>query len=105
MPSFSPQNVTLVNKTSTSIFIKWDATPDNLQKSDNILGYKVNYTLKKKAFGRRATHVINVTMVYANLTELKKFRFYRIAVLAFNQHGDGPPSDILDVRTEEDSKL
>ncbi|XP_078366482.1 neogenin-like isoform X2 [Oculina patagonica] len=41
-------------------------------------------------------------MAYVNLTGLKKARKYNITVSAFNQHGDGPPSEILDVKTEED---
>lgn len=104
MPSYPPQNVTLVNKTSTSVFIKWHAIPAT-QTNGEILGYKVNYTLQTKHDDRKMNDVIIVAMDYVNLTGLRKSRKYNIAVLAFNKHGDGPPSEILAVKTEEDSKF
>ena len=40
----------------------------------------------------------------ANLTGLKEFVKYDISVAAFTAKGDGPPSIIIVVRTDEDSK-
>ena len=101
MPTAPPQNVTVVNKTSTSIFITWDAVPPN-QRSGEILGYKVSYTFRKKT---PRTRTVGAQTIYTNLTVLQKFRRYNITVMAYNQHGDGPPSKALRVRTDEDSKF
>ncbi|KAJ7372414.1 Protein sidekick-1 [Desmophyllum pertusum] len=96
----SAANVTAVNKTSTSIFITWDAVPAN-QSNGDILGYRVNYILTTTL----DTRLVNVQTVYANLTGLKRNRIYYITVMAYNQHGDGPPSMALLVKTDEDSKF
>ncbi|KAJ7372416.1 hypothetical protein OS493_018919 [Desmophyllum pertusum] len=98
VPTAPPQNVTVVNKTSTSIFITWDAVPPN-QRSGEILGYKVSYTFRKKPARMRT---VGAQTIYTNLTVLQKFRRYNITVMAYNQHGDGPPSKALRVRTDED---
>ena len=90
----------LVNKTSKSIFIKWEAIQATRRK---ISGYKVNYTLQTRK-NRNSSNVICVVMAYVNLTRLRTSKRYDITVLAFNQHGDGPPSEILAVQTDEESK-
>ena len=65
----------------------------------------VNYTLLPRDVRKVHITLICAAMVHVNLTGLRKFRNYRITVSAFNRHGVGPPSDILVVKTEEDSKL
>lgn len=100
MPAVSPQNVTVVSKTSTSIFITWDAVSSS-QAPSNILGYKVNWIFQ----GRRGggdTQEFSVAM--ANLTGLKRGGKFNLTVFAFNECGDGPGSDILIVKTDEESK-
>ena len=103
MPSVAPQNVTAVNKTSTSIFLAWDAVPSN-QRSGNILGYKVNFRLQSKFHDRQSTDEVSVALVYVNLTGLRKSKKYNITVSAFNECGDGPRSVNRLVTTDEDSK-
>ncbi|KAJ7372415.1 Protein sidekick-1 [Desmophyllum pertusum] len=100
VPTAPPQNVTAVNKTSTSIFITWDAVPAN-QSNGDILGYRVNYTLRTT----HDTRLVSVKTIYANLTGLKRNRMYNITVITYNQHGDGPPSKALLVRTDQGSKF
>ena len=41
---------------------------------------------------------------HANLTGLKEFVEYNISVVAFTVKGDGPPSVVVIVETDEDSK-
>lgn len=41
----------------------------------------------------------------AVISGLDKFTEYNITVLCFTEPGDGPRSDYVQVRTEEDSKL
>lgn len=95
--------MTVVSNTSTSIFITWDAVPSN-QRSSNILGYNVNWTLQTKHADRKLTEELSVEMVYANLTGLRKGRRFSITVSAFNECGDGPRSANLFAKTDEDSK-
>ena len=94
--------MTAVNQTSTSIFIKWDAVPSN-QRNGKILGYKVLYTFQVS--DGRKTNEVSVAMAHLNLTSLGKNQKYGITVLAFNECGDGPSSEILVVKTDEDSKF
>ena len=103
MPSVAPENVTALSTTSTSIFLTWNAVPSN-QRSGNILGYKVNFTLQSKHDDKKLTEEISVAMVYVNLTGLRKSRKYSITVSTFNECGDGPHSVNLSVKTDEDSK-
>ena len=102
-PSVAPRNVTALSTTSTSIFLTWDAVPSN-QGSGNILGYNVNWTLQSKHDDRRSTAEVSVSMVFVNLTGIRKSRNFSITVFAFSECGDGPRSEILTVRTDEDSK-
>ncbi|KAL9978988.1 hypothetical protein ACROYT_G016577 [Oculina patagonica] len=99
IPAEPPQNVTAVDKTSTSIFITWSSLPTN-QRNGKILGYKVIYeTFMEKLM---PPVMINASTHHVNLTRLGKNTRYIIAVLAFNQNGDGPASEIIDVRTNKD---
>jgi len=98
----SPQNVTAVNQTSTSLFITWNAVSSS-ERNGKILGYKVQYTFLLN--DGRATNEISVVMADFNLTSLGKNQKHAITVLAFNECGDGPSSDVLHVKTDEDSKF
>ena len=100
VPVIPPQNVTAVSKTSTSIFITWDAVSSN-QLHGNILGYKVNWILTGK-HGGVETKEFSVAM--ANLTGLRRGRRFNLIVFAFNECGDGPASDIIIVKTDKESK-
>ena len=100
MPLFPPQNGTAVSKTSTSIFITWNAVSSD-QLHGNILGYKVNWILNGK-HGVGETKEFSVAQ--ANLTGLRRGRKFNLTVFAFSECGDGPSSDILIVKTDEESK-
>ena len=62
-----PQNVTAVNKTSNSIFIRWDAALAN-QRQGEILGYKVNYSLR--TMYSIEAKMVSVPTVHVKLTGL-----------------------------------
>ena len=102
VPKIPPQNVTVINKTTKSIFITWDAVPAN-QRHGKMLGYKVNYSLRTK-HGIEAK-VVSVHTIHVNLTGLRVNRKHNITVFAYNQCGDGPLSAILVEKTDEDSKF
>ena len=97
-----PQNVTAVNKTSNSIFITWDAALDN-QREGEILGYKVNYSLR--TMYSIEAKMVSVPTVHVKLTGLRVHRKYNITVFAYNQCGDGPPSAIIMEKTHQGSKF
>ena len=91
-----------INQTSTSLFITWNAVSSN-QRNGKILGYKVKYTFLLN--DGRKTNEVSVAMAGLNLTSLGKNQKYAISVLAFNDCGDGPSSDVLHAKTDEDSKF
>ena len=101
-PNDYPLNVRQLNQTTQSIFITWDAVEDN-EKNGKILSYKIAYT---RFNGKNSPRTINVTapIVQANLTQLVSYRRYNITVLASNEHGDGPGSDSVIMRTDTSSK-
>jgi len=102
VPVASPQNVRAVNQTSTSIFFTWDAVSTN-QRNGKILGYTVQNTFLFN--DGRTTNEVRVAMGEINLTSLGKNQKHAITVLAYNECGDGPLSDVLYVKTDEDSKF
>ena len=100
MPAVPPQNVTAVSKTSTSIFITWDAVSSSQLHCD-IRGYKVNWIFQGKRDGGMTKQF---SVAKANLTGLRKGGKFNLTVFAFDECGDGPGSDILIVNTDEESK-
>ena len=100
-PADFPQNVRKINKTSSSILIAWDAV---LTNSSNQQNYKVAYIRFKRLTGA-AIKTIQVSTVYANLTGLVQNTRYNITVLACNEHGDGPSSEVVVLRTDQGSKI
>ena len=107
-PSSSPQGVQASAKNSTSVFVSWAAV-GNEQRNGIIKGYKViNQALPD---GRNVTRFVNISNEDQGkeqditLGDLVKFTNYSIRVLAFTVVGDGPPSEVKIVQTQQDSKL
>ncbi|XP_022804361.1 receptor-type tyrosine-protein phosphatase S-like isoform X2 [Stylophora pistillata] len=100
VPTTPPQNVEVANKTITSLFITWDAVPTN-QSLERIPEYKVTYSFMSSKHGGNVT-VVTAPTAHINLTGLRIYRKYNVTVLAFNQCGDGPSSEILSEKTDED---
>ena len=107
-PSSSPQSVQASAKNSTSVSISWAAV-GNEQRNGIIKGYKVIYQALPD--GRNVTRFVNIsdenqgTEQDLTLGDLVKFTNYSIRVLAFTVVGDGPPSEVKIVQTQQDSKL
>jgi len=71
------------------------------------LGYHIHYTnLDPEGYGDVSTgsHPTGPTNSSTLIKNLLKFTSYRIQVSAFTVKGDGPFSDAVIVRTEEDGK-
>ena len=90
-----------INKTSRSILIAWDAVLTNSSKQQN---YTVAYIRFKRITGA-AIKTIQVYTVYANLTGLLHNTRYNITVLAYNEYGDGPSSEVVVLKTDQGSKI
>ena len=107
-PSSSPQGVQASAKNSTSVSVSWAAV-GNEQRNGIIKGYKVIYQALPD--GRNVTRFVNFSdedqgkEQDITLGDLVKFTNYSIRVLAFTVVGDGPPSEVKIVQTQQDSKL
>ena len=107
-PSSSPQGVQASAKNSTSVSVSWAAVGSE-QRNGIIKGYKVIYQALPD--GRNVTRFVNISdedqgkEQDITLGDLVKFTNYSIRVLAFTVVGDGPPSEVKIVQTQQDSKL
>ena len=107
-PSSSPQGVQASAKNSTSVSVSWAAGGIE-QRNGIIKGYKVIYQALPD--GRNVTRFVNISdedqgkEQDITLGDLVKFTNYSIRVLAFTVVGDGPPSEVKIVQTQQDSKL
>ena len=98
-PGAPPVPVRGHNSSSTSISVTWGEVPADKQHGD-IIHYTVIYEKKEGGTEKRKT----VTTRTAELKDLEKYTEYSIKVLAATIKGDGPPSDPIIVRTDQDSK-
>ena len=97
-PIAPPHNVTVVNKTSTSITVTWHEVRPGGRRGF-ILEYKVDYAT-------RATKSNNHTIVeaptrYLEINNLEKNTNYSITVLAATCKGYGPASEPVVVATDQ----
>ena len=98
-PGIPPVSVRGRNTSSTSILVTWGEVPADKQHGD-IIHYTVIYEKKEGGTEKRKT----VTTRTAELKDLEKYTEYSIKVLAATIKGDGPPSDPIIVRTDQDGK-
>lgn len=99
-PVAPPANVTLFNKTSTSILVTWDEVPYGKRKGQ-ILQYKVIYKAEnensKSIEVNRSTHALKII-------NLKQNTKYNITVSAATVKGYGPSSEPISIFTGQDSE-
>ena len=100
-PDGTPQNVKGQNISSTSILVTWDAVPAD-QQNGIITGY--NITFKSQTENDDGNVQVNGSVRQTELTNLKEYVNYNITVFASTVKGDGPASDPIVVRTDQDSK-
>ena len=89
------------NSSSTSIVVMWDEVPAN-QQNGIITGYTITYTSQTENDNGNVSAGANDRQT--ELTGLKEFVNYTITVFASTVKGDGPASDAIVVRTDQDSK-
>ena len=97
-PTAAPLNIKANPISSQIIRVSWTLPPHNHQHG-LIKGYKVRYSEKFSALKKEKV-VRNVH--FAELTNLKRYTEYSIAILAFTDGGDGKLSDNIVARTLED---
>ena len=100
-PDGAPQNVSGQNSSSTSILVMWDEVPA-VQQNGIITGYTITYTSQTENDNGNVSAGPNDRQ--KELTGLKEFVNYTITVFASTVKGDGPTSDAIVVRTDQDSK-
>ena len=97
-PSGTPQEVTIVDTTSTKITIQWKELPCSDRNGD-ITGYTVRYSISGSNITLR-----NYSDTAATLVDLIPFTNYSIEVAAVNDNGTGPFSTPVYMRTHRESK-
>lgn len=112
-PSGPPTNVRTETRSSTEIYVSWDA-PEREMWNGNILGYYAGYqlvtSLKSSEIASTVTYSVKTVEVQNHfggdvvLSGLSKFSKYRIIVQAYNAQGSGPTSKEIVVSTKEDGK-
>ena len=100
-PGAPPENVTGHHTSSTSISVRWGEVPADKQHG-NIVNYTVIY--KDSEGGAEMKKGVDSPARETELTNLARYTEYSIKVLAATVKGDGPPSEAIIVRTDEDGK-
>ncbi|XP_066298195.1 receptor-type tyrosine-protein phosphatase delta-like isoform X2 [Branchiostoma lanceolatum] len=100
VPGAPPRDVTGTALDSETIQVRWQPPPADLQNGV-LTGYKVAY---KEKDGQGGDTILDLPPSEQSCTipGLKKWTEYEIWVLACTVVGDGPRSDALIVRTDED---
>lgn len=111
VPAGPPMNVKTETKSSTEIFVSWDA-PERELWNGNLLGYYVGYQIvtnpKSKEILPTQGYNFKTIEVQSHfggdviLTGLHKYTAYKIVVQAYTSQGSGPTSKELIVNTLED---
>ena len=98
VPSSSPQSVTAIATSSTSITVTWEGIPQK-NKNGVIIAYEVEFTAA-------TISVENTTVLEPplslELTGLYEAEIYRIRVRGYTSVGPGPFSSPLEEETPED---
>ncbi|XP_048579331.1 neogenin-like [Nematostella vectensis] len=100
VPSTAPLNARILNKTSSSIDLRWDAIPIK-SVHGVLLGYKVSYGLVNHSLQINVTRTGPSTL-HLTLAGLMKHSSYWITVSGFTSVGEGPGSIRLYANTEQD---
>ena len=89
------------DSSSTSILVTWnEVLPDD--RNGIITSYNITY--KSQTENDNGNVQVNGSVRQTELTNLKEYVNYNITVLASTVKGDGPASEPVVVRTDQDSK-
>ena len=100
VPSSAPDNIIGYNTSSTSLKVQWGDVPQD-HRNGIITGYK--FEIRKSSGSWQSP--VSITDKFYEKTGLAYWTLYDVRVLAETSIGEGAKSEILVVRTDEDSKL
>ena len=89
------------NSSSTSILVRWDEVPAD-QQNGIITSFTITY--KSQTENQNGDVQVNGSVRETDLKSLKEYVNYDITVFASTVKGNGPASDPIVVRTDQDSK-
>ncbi len=106
VPSSSPNNVTIISVSSTSIGVMWEDVQE-IDENGVIIAYEILYIPLETFNGRLVPELVNTSASNSSVTlnNLEEYVFYNISVRAYTSVGAGPFSPFIAQRTLEDSKL
>ncbi len=106
VPSSSPNNVTIISASSTSIGVMWEDVQE-IDENGVIIAYEILYIPLETFNGRLVPELVNTSASNSSVTlnNLEEYVFYIISVRAYTSVGAGPFSPFVTQRTLEDSKL
>ncbi|KAK8775217.1 hypothetical protein V5799_031434 [Amblyomma americanum] len=99
VPTGSPRQVHLESPSSTEVTVSWEPPPES-ERNGELLGYKIFY--KAEGDTEEVMEAVPATPTAYTITDLRRFTNYSVQLLAFNPAGDGPRSQLLQVRTQAD---
>ena len=100
-PDGFPQNVEAESSSSNSILVTWDKVVP-YDRNGIITSYNITY--KSQTENDSGNVQVNGSVLQTDLINLKEHVNYSITVFASTVKGDGPPSNPIVVRTDQDSK-
>ena len=100
-PTAAPLKVRGHNTSSTSILVEWDDVPP-FDRNGLITSYTITY--RSRTENHNGFVKANRSDRRNELTDLREYVNYTITVRASTSKGDGPESNLIDVRTDQDSK-
>ena len=105
VPASSPENVTAMVESSTTIAVMWEEVPPKDQNGD-ITEYEIMYTPLETFGGTLESNSTNVSGsdLSVVLTGLEEYVNYTISVRAFTMVGPSNGSIIVTVETFQDGK-
>lgn len=113
VPSGPPIKIHGEPKSSTEIFLTWEA-PEKDHWNGNLLGYYVGYQMAQtpnemeinptQGFNFKTVEVRSHFGGETTLQNLNKYTTYNIVVQAYTSQGSGPPSKEIAISTMEDGE-
>lgn len=101
VPTSPPLNVKGFLNVSGKLIVTWEPVPVE-HRLGIILGYHVMYAAQNG--GTQQEMRVNAFNLSTELQNLQKFKLYDIKVAAFNIAGEGPPSPVIVVRSQDGGK-
>ena len=94
-----PSNLTMLSKTTNSIYFQWSAPVD--KSKDSIVSYIIYYRIFEESSAKKNTSAITSF----NLTNLIAGKTYMIHITAKNMFFEGGPSNPISITTRVSGKL